>query len=72
MRIESSYFLEYLLPAHSAAALHIYFPVPLVEVEPPAKIAVRHRIALCRRQLAVVDKDFRNVTPEVIDIPTPA
>jgi tRNA (guanine-N7-)-methyltransferase len=28
VRIESSYFLEYLLPAHSAAALHIYFPDP--------------------------------------------
>jgi tRNA (guanine-N7-)-methyltransferase len=27
-RIESSYFLEWLLPAHSAAALHIYFPDP--------------------------------------------
>jgi tRNA (guanine-N7-)-methyltransferase len=28
IRIESSYFLEYLLPAHSASALHIYFPDP--------------------------------------------
>jgi tRNA (guanine-N7-)-methyltransferase len=28
VRIESSYFLEYLLPAKSAAALHIYFPDP--------------------------------------------
>lgn len=28
VRIESSYFLEYLVPAHSAAALHIYFPDP--------------------------------------------
>jgi tRNA (guanine-N7-)-methyltransferase len=28
VRIESSYFLEYLLPAHSAEALHIYFPDP--------------------------------------------
>jgi tRNA (guanine-N7-)-methyltransferase len=28
VRIESSYFLEYLLPQHSAAALHIYFPDP--------------------------------------------
>jgi len=26
LRIESSYFLQYLLPAHSAAALHVYFP----------------------------------------------
>ena len=28
VRIESSYFLEYLLPARSAVALHIYFPDP--------------------------------------------
>jgi tRNA (guanine-N7-)-methyltransferase len=28
VRIESSYFLRYLLPAHSASALHIYFPDP--------------------------------------------
>ena len=28
VRIESAYFLEYLLPKHSAAALHIYFPDP--------------------------------------------
>ncbi|HEY3760779.1 MAG TPA: tRNA (guanosine(46)-N7)-methyltransferase TrmB [Verrucomicrobiae bacterium] len=28
VRIESSYFLKYLLPAHSASALHIYFPDP--------------------------------------------
>jgi tRNA (guanine-N7-)-methyltransferase len=28
VRIESAYFLEYLLPRHSAQALHIYFPDP--------------------------------------------
>jgi tRNA (guanine-N7-)-methyltransferase len=28
VRIESSYFLEYLLPPHSATALHVYFPDP--------------------------------------------
>lgn len=28
VRIESAYFLEYLLPPHSAAAVHIYFPDP--------------------------------------------
>jgi tRNA (guanine-N7-)-methyltransferase len=28
VRIESSYFLQYLLPPRSAAALHIYFPDP--------------------------------------------
>jgi tRNA (guanine-N7-)-methyltransferase len=28
VRIESSYFLRYLLPPHSATALHVYFPDP--------------------------------------------
>ncbi|MGA3285403.1 MAG: tRNA (guanosine(46)-N7)-methyltransferase TrmB [Verrucomicrobiota bacterium] len=28
VRIESSYFLEYLLPPHSVSALHVYFPDP--------------------------------------------
>lgn len=28
VRIESGYFLEYLLPAHCAEALHLYFPDP--------------------------------------------
>ena len=39
IRIESSYFLEYLLPAHSAAALHIYFPDPW-----PKRKHRRHRL----------------------------
>jgi tRNA (guanine-N7-)-methyltransferase len=28
VRIESSYFLEYLLPSHMVSALHVYFPDP--------------------------------------------
>ncbi len=28
VRIESAYFVEYLLPPHAAAALHVYFPDP--------------------------------------------
>jgi tRNA (guanine-N7-)-methyltransferase len=28
VRIESAYFLEYLLPPHSVAAVHVYFPDP--------------------------------------------
>ena len=28
VRIESTYFLEYLLPPHSVSALHVYFPNP--------------------------------------------
>ena len=53
VRIESAYFLEYLLPPHSAAALHIYFPDPW-----PKKKHRRHRLinenfpALARRALA--------------------
>ena len=27
VRIESSYFLQHLLPQHSASALHVYFPI---------------------------------------------
>ena len=39
VRIESSYFLEYLLPRHSAVALHIYFPDPW-----PKRKHRRHRL----------------------------
>ena len=39
VRIESAYFLRYLLPRHSAVALHIYFPDPW-----PKKKHRRHRL----------------------------
>jgi len=39
VRIESSYFLKYLLPPHAATALHIYFPDPW-----PKKKHRRHRL----------------------------
>src|SRR3974390_566510 len=39
VRIESSYFLKYLLPARCAAALHIYFPDPW-----PKRKHRRHRL----------------------------
>ena len=39
IRIESSYFLQYLLPPHAASALHIYFPDPW-----PKKKHRRHRL----------------------------
>ena len=39
VRIESAYFLEYLLPANSASALHIYFPDPW-----PKRKHWRHRL----------------------------
>jgi len=53
VRIESAYFLEYLLPPHGANALHIYFPDPW-----PKKKHARHRLineqfpALAARALA--------------------
>jgi tRNA (guanine-N7-)-methyltransferase len=53
VRIESSYFLEYLLPPNSAIALHIYFPDPW-----PKRKHRRHRLinerfpALARQALA--------------------
>jgi tRNA (guanine-N7-)-methyltransferase len=53
VRIESAYFLEYLLPRNSATALHIYFPDPW-----PKKKHRRHRLinenfpALARAALA--------------------
>ena len=52
VRIESAYFLEYLLPPNRAAALHIYFPDPWTK-----KKHRRHRLigesfpALARRAL---------------------
>ena len=39
IRIESSYFLEYLLPKNSAMALHVYFPDPW-----PKRKHRRHRL----------------------------
>jgi len=39
VRIESSYFLGYLLPPHSTAGLHVYFPDPW-----PKRKHLRHRL----------------------------
>lgn len=39
LRIEAAYFLEFLLPKHSAAALHVYFPDPW-----PKRKHRRHRL----------------------------
>ncbi len=39
VRIESAYFVQYLLPPHSATAVHIYFPDPW-----PKKKHRRHRL----------------------------
>jgi tRNA (guanine-N7-)-methyltransferase len=53
VRIESTYFLEYLLPAHSAAALHVYFPDPW-----PKRKHRRHRL---------VNEQFVQVALEVLE-----
>jgi tRNA (guanine-N7-)-methyltransferase len=59
VRIESAYFLRYLLPAHSTEALHIYFPDPW-----PKKKHRRHRLinesfpALARNNLKPGGKVF--------------
>jgi tRNA (guanine-N7-)-methyltransferase len=53
VRIESAYFLQYLLPPHAASAVHVYFPDPW-----PKKKHRRHRLindgfpALARAALA--------------------
>src|SRR5277367_6677576 len=53
VRIESAYFMQYLLPPRAASALHIYFPDPW-----PKKKHRRHRLvdegfpALARAALA--------------------
>lgn len=39
VRIENAYFLEWLLPAHAASAIHVYFPDPW-----PKKKHRRHRL----------------------------
>ena len=59
IRIESSYFLQYLLPPHSAGAIHVYFPDPW-----PKKRHHKHRLinenfpALARAALAPAGKVF--------------
>src|ERR1035437_7212307 len=59
VRIESAYFLQYLLPPHAASALHIYFPDPW-----PKKKHRHHRLigeqfpALARATLTPVGTVF--------------
>jgi tRNA (guanine-N7-)-methyltransferase len=76
VRIESSYFLQYLLPPNSASALHIYFPDPW-----PKKKHRKHRLinerfpALARAALApgglvylrTDDADYFQQMTEVFD-----
>jgi tRNA (guanine-N7-)-methyltransferase len=50
VRIESSYFLEYLLPPGSAVALHIYFPDPWPKRKPRRHRLINERFPLLARQ----------------------
>ena len=51
VRIESAYFLEYLLPAGAAAALHIYFPDPWPKRKHWKKRLVNERFSEIARQV---------------------
>ena len=50
VRIESSYFLEYLLPPGSAVALHIYFPDPWPKRKHRRHRLINERFPLLARQ----------------------
>jgi len=53
VRIESSYFLEFLLPPHCATTLHVYFPDPWPKKKHQRKRLVNDRFpALARAALA--------------------
>jgi tRNA (guanine-N7-)-methyltransferase len=53
VRIENAYFLEYLLPPHSASALHVYFPDPWPKKKHQKNRLVNERFTeLCRAALA--------------------
>ena len=53
LRIEASYFLEYLLPQKSVIALHVYFPDPWPKRKHRRKRLVNEAFAdVCRRALA--------------------
>ena len=53
VRIESAYFLEYLLPPHSAAALHIYFPDPWPKRKHRRNRLINERFPALARQALV-------------------
>lgn len=50
VRIESSYFLEYLLPPATAAALHVYFPDPWPKLKHHRRRLVNDRFPTLARQ----------------------
>jgi tRNA (guanine-N7-)-methyltransferase len=50
VRIEASYFLEYLLPQHSARAIHIYFPDPWPKRKHWRRRLINEHFVLAARQ----------------------
>jgi tRNA (guanine-N7-)-methyltransferase len=50
VRIESGYFLEYLLPTHSAEELHIYFPDPWPKLKHRRHRFINERFPTLARQ----------------------
>lgn len=53
LRIESAYFLEYLLPRHSVTALHIYFPDPWPKRKHRKNRLINERFTELARQVLV-------------------
>ena len=53
VRLEASYFLEYLLPPHSARAIHIYFPDPWPKRKQRRRRLINERFANSARQALV-------------------
>ena len=53
VRIECSYFLEYLLPPGSAAALHVYFPDPWPKRKHRRHRLINERFPMLARQVLV-------------------
>jgi tRNA (guanine-N7-)-methyltransferase len=59
VRIESAYFLQYLLPRHSASAIHIYFPDPWPKTRHQKNRLINERFpALARSALSPGGKVF--------------
>ena len=59
VRIESSYFLQYLLPPHCASAIHVYFPDPWPKTRHHKNRLINERFpALARAALAPGGKVF--------------
>jgi tRNA (guanine-N7-)-methyltransferase len=50
VRIESAYFLEYLLPRHATVALHVYFPDPWPKRKQRRHRLINERFPLVARQ----------------------